>query len=422
MELETAKTAALLAYLILTPGTHARHKLAGLLWGELSEGNANRDLRHALWNLRRALCSTTAAPVLDITVHSVAFNSHAGCYVDALTFQHLIQLRQPHVAMTHYRGDLLDGFYVHNAPAFEEWLLAKREGLRIASMFALCDLVKACHQRGDFRAGLLYARRVLECDPWREEAHRDVMTMLALDGNPAAALAQFDTLAHLLEHELGAKPTAATRRLYQAIRDGNHTALLQYANAGTTSTPGSGARIAFDWRDALNDPGCPPESAGVASIDLNSPQELPSAQNLSYDFADGIFYVDLHPTALPEGLMIAIAQALKVQIADRAFLFAQLARYLRNKHLLLVVNVISLPQQTREVMSNLLAEAPGVAVLVSPRDVLVKLHGDAARANQGVANKTWIYPCRLSWISPSSVIIGRHHGRSGYGVRIPPSA
>src|SRR5215470_10926461 len=46
----------MLAYLILSPNSRrSRQKLAGLLWGGVSEETALHNLRSCVWNLRKAL-------------------------------------------------------------------------------------------------------------------------------------------------------------------------------------------------------------------------------------------------------------------------------------------------------------------------------------------------------------------------------
>ena len=62
LSLPTKKAQALLAYLGLRPGqSYPRDKLAALLWGEKSDGQARGGLRHALVALRRALAGATPA-------------------------------------------------------------------------------------------------------------------------------------------------------------------------------------------------------------------------------------------------------------------------------------------------------------------------------------------------------------------------
>jgi DNA-binding SARP family transcriptional activator len=62
--LPTRKTQALLAYLAPLGQSHPREKLAGLLWGDMADAQARRNLRHALSRIRKALprAAVPAAP------------------------------------------------------------------------------------------------------------------------------------------------------------------------------------------------------------------------------------------------------------------------------------------------------------------------------------------------------------------------
>ena len=53
--LSGAKDLALLAFLTLEPGRHAREEVAALLWGESSDEQARASLRQALMRLNRVL-------------------------------------------------------------------------------------------------------------------------------------------------------------------------------------------------------------------------------------------------------------------------------------------------------------------------------------------------------------------------------
>jgi DNA-binding SARP family transcriptional activator len=48
-----------------------------------------------------------------------------------------------------YRGDFLDGFYVRNAPSFEEWWLSERARLRESMLNGLQALADRTASRGD---------------------------------------------------------------------------------------------------------------------------------------------------------------------------------------------------------------------------------------------------------------------------------
>jgi hypothetical protein len=63
-------------------------------------------------------------------------------------------------------------------------------------------------------------RRLLALEPWREEAHRYLMLLLARDGQRSAALAQFEICRQMLVDELDVEPGPETITLYEQIRAG----------------------------------------------------------------------------------------------------------------------------------------------------------------------------------------------------------
>ena len=103
---------------------------------------------------------------------------------------------------------------------FEEWALRQREHLHRRALDALTQLADYHERRGDDAHARRYAQRQLEFDPWREEAHRQLMRVLALGGQRSAALAQYETCRRILLSDLSVEPEAETTALYERIRDG----------------------------------------------------------------------------------------------------------------------------------------------------------------------------------------------------------
>jgi DNA-binding SARP family transcriptional activator/predicted ATPase len=228
--LESDKARALLAYLAIErERPHRREKLAGLLWSDWTEQSARANLRRVLANLRQVIGDHQATPpFLHISRQTVQFNSASDAWIDVATFTDLLQtsgfspqaIRQLEQAVELYRGDFLEGFSIGDSPAFEEWVLLNRERLRRLVMEALHRLAQ-CHERyGKYERSLPHAWRQVELDPWRENAHRQLMRLLALSGQRGAALAQYETCRSLLAEELDVEPAAETTKLYEQIRDG----------------------------------------------------------------------------------------------------------------------------------------------------------------------------------------------------------
>ena len=52
----------------------------------------------------------------------------------------------------------------------------------------------------------MFTRRIVEIEPWREDAQRRVMELLAESGQRAAALKQYELCRQVLLEELGVEP------------------------------------------------------------------------------------------------------------------------------------------------------------------------------------------------------------------------
>jgi DNA-binding SARP family transcriptional activator/Tfp pilus assembly protein PilF len=228
-ELTLRKSQALLVYLAFNSGHHERSHLAGLLWGELPERNARRNLRHALHTLRAAI----DPDVLESDRLSAGLNPIIPCDVDALHFTS--ELRQARSQRQHgeldaafrhlqravdlYLGDFLDTFDVSDCAGFEAWVTGRRVYLSVQFLEALEALVNHWTKRGIYDQALRYARRQLALEPLSEAAHRQLMVLLALTGQRNAAVSQYQTCRRILDEELGLEPLEETRDLYRAIRD-----------------------------------------------------------------------------------------------------------------------------------------------------------------------------------------------------------
>lgn len=168
-----------------------------------------------------------AGDYLQIDRKTVAFDRTSPHWLDVAELRHAltpgqlpVDLATRQAAVDLYRGDFLSGFTVHNAPAFEAWVLEQREQIHILVMEALFALVNEHVQQADFVAALAANRRLLLLEPWSEPAHRQQMLILARMGDRRAALAQFETCRRILATEFGIEPLAETTALSAQIQAG----------------------------------------------------------------------------------------------------------------------------------------------------------------------------------------------------------
>jgi DNA-binding SARP family transcriptional activator len=236
---ESNKVRALLAYLAVEADRpHPREVLAGLLWPDFSDRAALSNLRYALSALRQAIGDRQAdPPFLLISRDMVQFNLAGDAWLDVRDFGLRISdagLGKDRSALIHCeaaaeslesaialcRGSFLEGFSVGDADPFEEWALLKREQLARQVFQALRCLAAAHERRGEYDRAQAYAWRQVELEPWNEEAHQQLMHLLAQGGQRSAALVQFHICRRLLAKELEIEPGPDTVALYEQIRAG----------------------------------------------------------------------------------------------------------------------------------------------------------------------------------------------------------
>ncbi len=238
VSLPTKKSQALLAYLALPPGKwHTRDELMGLLWSDRSEEQARNSLRQALSALRKSLHDAGADAL-------VAERDRIGLEPEAVEVD--VQRLEERAGGTNggleeiatlYRGDFLEGLSIRD-PACEEWLRHERARLRRLAVDALARLSEAQMQSGAAEHAVATAQRLLDLDPVYEPAYRTLMRLYAARGQRAFALKTYQTCCSVLGKELEVEPEAATRELFEAIRDGE-ISIESSADSAARSSPWS---------------------------------------------------------------------------------------------------------------------------------------------------------------------------------------
>jgi adenylate cyclase len=212
---DSRKVEALLVYVACSGRPQSRDVLADLLWDDLPQPRALGNLRVVLHSLRKQL-----DPYVTVTRDAVALNPEAAIWLDVAEFEEKLSEGRIEEAVALYHGDFLQGFYVRGARRFEDWAIVECEQLRQLALDALGELVTRHLETGTYRDGIVHARRLVQLDPYLEDAHRQLMRLLAFGGQRGAALAQYETCRRILKEELGVEPAAETTALYEQIQAG----------------------------------------------------------------------------------------------------------------------------------------------------------------------------------------------------------
>ncbi len=391
----TDKARALLAYLVVEADyPHRRDALAGLLWPDEPQRKARHNLRQALSYLRQAISDDdNQAPLLLVSRQTIQFNTQSDHWLDVKAFKTLAALSRNHhhrgvesclpcirrmERMAElYQGRFLEQFFLGDSGAFEEWATLEREWLQRKAVKILQHLTNYHERRGDYERAQEYAWLQVKLEPWREEAHRQLMRLLALDGKRSMALAQYEVCCQSLGEELGVEPMEETKSLYEQISSSKSQRALaelqicKPTNLPLPTTPFVGRETDLvELAELLANPDCRMVTligpGGIGKTRL----ALQAATDHIGTFTHGIIFVPLAPVISSSLLAPTIADALDFPFQEGLTPEGQLLSYLREKEILLVLDGLEHILEGSALLTRILQQAPRLTILVTSRERL----------------------------------------------------
>lgn len=209
-----------------------RDVLLEALWPETEPRIANNRLKVAIHYMRQTLRPSQGSlhdqDIILFQDECYALNPDLDLWTDVEMFETYWRtgMRLEHAgqaasaiplytqAIELYRGEYLAG------DVFKDWTLVRREGLRDSYLTILDKLSRYWHQTGDYERSVQGWKKIIEKDPWREDAYRQLMTCYAGLGSRGLALRWYDVCVATLSKQLAIEPEPATVALYERIRSG----------------------------------------------------------------------------------------------------------------------------------------------------------------------------------------------------------
>jgi predicted ATPase/DNA-binding SARP family transcriptional activator len=367
------KLSALLYHLAIRGGWVARDALAFLFWPDTDDASARHNLRNLIQRSKRL-------PFID----GIEIERNRLRWLlpsDVAAFRQAAP-DDPGAALDLYRGPLLDGFSIDDAPEFMRWLEGERAELEVLWRGCLERRIEGLEGQSAFERAAEAVEALLRRDPYDEPALRRQLELLGRAGRSDRALRRFERYRVELDRDFAATPEQATLALAARLRDAPEApAPAPTPTPAPTPEPEPAARhnlprqpTPFVGRGAerariaeqLDDPHCrlltlvAPGGVGKTRLAL----EVAHEQLAQY--VDGVRFVPLAEVRSVEGMVPALIDALELpRSAQDARL--QLFEALRHRRLLLVLDNLEHLPGGATLVRELLDVAPAVKVLATSR-------------------------------------------------------
>ncbi len=230
------KAQALLLYLAVERGLHPRSKLAAFLWPDSEPHDARKGLRNAIALLRSLLADATPAQhshllsehellglnpqaslELDLEVVQQAWKEARGLST-VPPGQRAALVTQVRHALALVRGPFLEGFWLREETAFDEWVQVQQQQWQVRLQFLFDRLSSWQEADGELEQARATLTHWLALDPLAEEAYRRLMQVHVALGDASAALQVYATCQARLAQKLQVKPSPQTVALAERIR------------------------------------------------------------------------------------------------------------------------------------------------------------------------------------------------------------
>ncbi len=206
-----------------------RSQLLYLLWPDMDAQDAEQQLARLLAMLRTRFHSEASNhSVIVEEGNLIRLDTKSGLWVDAHEFESQVMLAQDAQeagdleqalglflsALALYKEDYL------RENLYEDWPSDRREKLREYWISAMFRVAAICADRCEFADSVRLMKKVLEIDPYRENAYQALMLYLSRSGRRSEAIQLYRYAERLFAQHLAAQPAPSTRMLYEKILRG----------------------------------------------------------------------------------------------------------------------------------------------------------------------------------------------------------
>ncbi|WML31997.1 AAA family ATPase [Neobacillus sp. OS1-32] len=204
------KAEALFYYLVVNKYA-SRDQLANLLWADMEDKIAKKNLRNALYTLKKLF--------KDIEVFSYNGLSAVCLNPDVIIESDYDEFIQNDHNVEVFKGEFLQGMTVKDAVEFERWMYKVRDECNFIYSERLWNQLTEHKQNKNYFQLENICRKIIELDEYDESGYIELMNCYKEQQKYSNAIVIYNDLSDLLLRELDIAPNDETQKVYNEILD-----------------------------------------------------------------------------------------------------------------------------------------------------------------------------------------------------------
>lgn len=203
------KKAEALFYYLVVKKECSKDEIINLLWEDKDDQDAKRNLRNALYELRKIF---NTDDIIISKGSSIYLNPNLNIVSDLDSF-----IKECEDSISYYTGEFLSGFYIKQSFDFEDWLEEERTKYKELYICKLYKRIESSITKNAYESIEQDCKAVIACDKFDEKAYRILMKAYSAAGSYTKSINLYNQLVETLNQELGISPDPETKKLFDEI-------------------------------------------------------------------------------------------------------------------------------------------------------------------------------------------------------------